>query len=567
MEPIRLVDENGNLLSSTTVVKGKRSFLPSVESIAKSALDAENARGPYGQATPGMVVTPDTRVRKQLTLEDIKNAVIDNPAKTALAVGGTGAAILGAPLTIPAAAVLGMAAEGIDKARPFSENRESDYAIKTPAENFVDIGSAGAWSVIGDVGLKAATGGAARLSRMADDALERAARVDVVGRTVRPEAPTALGEAIPVAVSGSPYRTIKPELENPVIEGYSTIPATEVGGKEGYHILDYSMIPSANDIEAKLAKEGIRRFVPASTLKNKGANLLGDDIVGNPQYMMDPRTPEGKLFTKNLANRDPWLDYNVDQLHSGSRSTFTFDPEQLTMRYPTKSPTNFNIELNGKYHPSHWSSINDVGLANTYAYQFDNPIEGAQYLKYMFDKGLIDNTNLPIGFMDVPSFKKYTENVGDVFADRYTSYLLRKSKANTPISVETIPFHPNVKVYDKQGGHWYDFDQADATDKALVDKFNNEGARKYQEAQLQKAYDEGNQGLVYLNTQDRGGAYRTGMELPKSHIGNVFVGLDPRYEKYPFNYGTWNLKDVRPLAALPFAGLGALGLSGANSRQ
>jgi len=62
-----------------------------------------------------MTVTPDTRVRKQLTLEDIKNAVIENPAKTALAVGGTGAAILGAPLTIPAAAVLGMAAEGIDK--------------------------------------------------------------------------------------------------------------------------------------------------------------------------------------------------------------------------------------------------------------------------------------------------------------------------------------------------------------------------------------------------------------------------------------------------------------------
>ena len=548
MEPVRLVDENGNLASSTTVVKASR--LPSLSSIQQSAIDADNARSPYGQALPGMAVTPDTQVRKKITLEDVKNTVVDNPAKTALAVGGTGAAILGAPLTIPTAAVLGMVAEGADKFHPFTDTR-SEYESKTPAENIVDIGGSGVFSVLGDAAMLGAVGGAQRFSRAADDILERVARVNAVNRTIRPEAPTALGEAIPVAVSGSPYKTLKPELENPVVGGYNTIPATEVGGKEGYHILDYSMIPGANDIEAKLAKEGIRRFVPASTLKNKGAHLLGDDIVGNPQYMMDARTPEGKLFTKNLANRDPWLDYNVDQLHSGSRSTFTFDPEQLTMRYPTKSPTNFNIELNGKYHPSHWSSINDVGLANTYSYQFDNPVEGAQYLKYMFDNGLIDNTNLPIGFMDVPSFKKYTENVGDVFADRYTSYLLRKSKANTPISVETIPFHPNVKVYDKQGGHWYDFDQADATDKLLVDKFNNEGARKYQEAQLQKAYDEGNQALVYLNTQDRGGAYRSGMELPKSHIGNVFVGLDPRYEKYPFNYGTWNLKDVRPLAALP----------------
>lgn len=56
-------------------------------------------------------------------------------------------------------------------------------------------------------------------------------------------------------------------------------------------------------------------------------------------------------------------------------------------------------------------------------------------------------------------------------------------------------------------------------------------------------------------------------ELPKSNIGDVLVGLDPRMEKYPFNYGLWNLKDVRPLAALPFAALGALGATAAKDRQ
>lgn len=152
MDPVRLEDENGNLLSSTTVVTGKRK-LPDLSTVMRLAKEAEDSRGPYGQALPGMTVTPDTEVRKQITLNDIKNAIVDNPAKTALTVEGTGAAILGAPLTIPAAAVLGMAAEGVDKFRPFSE-RESDYSTMTPAENIVDIGSAGAWSVVGDASLQ-----------------------------------------------------------------------------------------------------------------------------------------------------------------------------------------------------------------------------------------------------------------------------------------------------------------------------------------------------------------------------------------------------------------------------
>lgn len=560
MDPVRLEDENGNLLSSTTVVTGKRK-LPDLSTVMQLAKEAEDSRGPYGQALPGMTVTPDTEVRKQITLNDIKNAVVDNPAKTALAVGGTGAAILGAPLTIPAAAVLGMAAEGADKFRPFSD-RESDYKTMTPAENMVDIGSAGVFSVLGDATLHGIGSGARQFNRMADDALARVARVGSIERKLIPERPTALGDVVSVG-----NKNLRYEVSNPRINGLPTIPATEIGGLPGYQIADYELIPGANEIEKQLKSEGIPRFVLSSNLDEKGAELLPLTMVGNPRYMMDARTPEGKLFTEGIARRDPWLDYNVDQLHSGSRSTFTFDPEQLTARYTTKSPTNYNFEANGKYHPSHWNSVNDVGLANTYAYQFDNPVEGAQYLKYMFDKGMINDRNLPLGFQDVASFKKYVDNVQDVFSDRHTSYLLRKSKANTPIVVETIPFHPNVKVYDKEGGHWYDFDKVDATDQALVDKFNNEGARKYQEAQLQKAWDEGYQAVVYKNTQDRGGAYRTGMELPKSNIGDVLVGLDPRLEKYPFNYGLWNLKDGRPLAAVPFAALGALGATAAKDRQ
>ena len=67
MEPVRLVDDNGNLVSSTTVVKASR--LPSLSAIQQAAIDADNARSPYGQALPGMAVTPDTQVRKKITLE------------------------------------------------------------------------------------------------------------------------------------------------------------------------------------------------------------------------------------------------------------------------------------------------------------------------------------------------------------------------------------------------------------------------------------------------------------------------------------------------------------------
>lgn len=64
MEPVRLVDDNGNLVSSTTVVKASR--LPSLSAIQQAAIDADNARSPYGQALPGMAVTPDTQVRKKM---------------------------------------------------------------------------------------------------------------------------------------------------------------------------------------------------------------------------------------------------------------------------------------------------------------------------------------------------------------------------------------------------------------------------------------------------------------------------------------------------------------------
>lgn len=558
MDPIRLEDEHGNLLSSTTVVKGKRSFLPSIESIAQSALDAENARGPYGQATPGMVVTPDTRVRKQLTLEDIKNAVIDNPAKTALALGGTGAAIFGAPLTIPTAAVLGMVAEGVDKSRPFSENRESDYSLKTPAENSVDIASAGAWSVIGDVGLRAATGGAARFSRIADDALERANRVNRIGRGyAEPESEMLGGFVAP---------TGKYEMQH---MGYPSIDASRFGGFEGYPVMDYSRMPGASQIEYALEMEGKPRFVPASSLPHAGMENLDDKMVGNPAYMSDPRTPEGKIFAERMAARDPKLN-KFGNAFSASSSADPFDP--LVVVPPTSFPGKLGAaRIGNDYYDTKFSFLSDPrgkmqykGYNQSLGYAY--PMSSDRAKELIFDRiasGAISERNLPAGFASVQDLTDRLVRIKNVFSkqDVALTDLGRSLPENSPMVQEFIPLHSNVKIYDKKNQPWY---TPDAEDPELHSLLNGpSGSWMYQKAQFNKAQPL-NEAVIYKNSVDIGGAYRQGKSLKP---GDVLASFDPRKMKYPANYGFWNTNDIRPLAAIPLATLGALGLSGANSRQ
>lgn len=556
MEPVRIVDNEGNLAQKQSVVLGHRK-LPDIATIAKAAMEADERRGPYGEALRGMQVTPDGEIRHKITLEDIKNSIIENPAKTALAIGGTGAAILGAPVSIPTAAVLGMAAEGIDKTRPFSPAGTSDYVTKTPADNILDIGTVGTGSMIADLGVTHAMSGAARLSRLGDRALEYAA-----GRTApliiaKKVVPEALDDIVPAT-----WQFNGMHLDHPAID------ASKVGGANGYPIMDYSRIEGAHAIEKELADEGTPRFVKASSLDNAGAEKFGDLMVGNPKYMHDPRTPEGKIYAERIANRDPALN-KFGNAFSGVSSS-SYDPYSVVPPtvFPGKSGA---MRIGGDYYNTKFSFLSDLrGKADYKGYRqalgYAMPMKGSDAKEILLGKvasGEISSSSVPGGFASLEDFTsrlKKTKNPFDM-TDVSVTGLARSLPENDPIVQEFIPLHNKVKIYDKKGKPWFEPDVGDEDIHHFIDKDGGEWA--YQKAQFHKAIPE-HDAVLYKESSDIGGAHRKGKSLKP---GDVLASFDPRRMKYPFNYGFLDINDVRPLAAIPLGALGASALIGAEERK
>lgn len=536
MNPVRLEDENGNLLSSTTVVTGKRK-LPDLSTVMRLAREAEDSRGPYGQALPGMTVTPDTEVRKQITLNDIKNAVVDNPAKTALAVGGTGAAILGAPLTIPAAAVLGMAAEGADKFRPFSD-RESDYKTMTPAENMVDIGSAGVFSVLGDATLHGIGSGARQFNRMADDALARVARVGSVGKTW-----TGIPEDIP-----------------------RYIPAPKhFGHPEGNDILNYDYFPQWSvDYANELERLGHPRFIKGAV----GTDYEGK-IVGNPIYRNDPNTPEGiELVDAGGTPGSPVL------LSGGRPNRDIYSMGKLTKLDPNNPPGVFDFPVKdqpGMMYKPQWATDHNI-LGPGYVRPSgeipygDNMMDQLTLFREVGDAirtGKINEHNLPIGYKSVKEVEDvlYGLNPDKGFSPELGRRFLHETGDPRLGSVQEFQYiGSNPYNVDMHRQWWNSYAKMQDIDPHL-----------WQRGAILQAIQNNSDALVFKSMRDPP-AFEYGIpeEVIKSkgHYEpiDVHVMLDPR--EYISNYNLGPIKKQgNPMNALPFAALGALGATAAKDRQ
>lgn len=500
---------------------------------------------PYGARPSGPALGPKRLIPKDLgelfhddyvapvaqAVHFARKTIQEHPAESA--------AGLAAGLTLPVSAMgllgagaLGIAGRAIDKTHPLTDE-PSDYGRQTPKEMAKDFAIAG--------GVNALTHG-------------------LFGKWPEAVSDEALKDAV-ISSGLAGNRNVVPE--NP-----RYIPTEEIGGVPGYKVLNYDYIPGASANEARLAAEGVNRFVPASTLKNPGAKYFGEKMVGNPKYMMDPSTPEGKIFEERLANRDPSLDYYPGHAFAASRSELAFNPEMVVPGQDNMGKFAIGHNqgrlgstlIDGKYYPTKWHFMADPNAALGYAHALPDR-DAKMIIIDKISKGEITNANLPEGFESTDDLIKRALQSDNIRygKDRALTKFVMGLPENEPVMQEFVPFYKNVKHYDKAGKGWATPDAADPELASLADDGN---AWMYQKAQINKAKNEGHDAIMYDRSVDIGGATRKGK---RTGITDVLAGFDPRLEKYPFNYGLWDLGDVRPLAAVPLAaGLGAAGYAGSQ---
>lgn len=340
------------------------------------------------------------------------------------------------------------------------------------------------------------------------------------------------------------------------------IDASELGGAKGYPMLNYDYIPSAYKTEVEFAKQGIPRLVPANTLDAKGAEKFGELLVGNPDYVMHPSTPEGKLFAESMAKRAKELE-GIDRVYSGVQSSQSFQPQQVGELFDVQPQHIFPSTQAGEVYtlPKFSSS------GNSHAMQYAHPlsdIESRGIISKMIDDGKITESNLPDGFNSVQELQDRIKdlNMRELFTgkapvDVRLDRLKKMLPENDPIVQEFIPMHEKVAVRNNQGKGWFDIPHPE--DPELAGLIGNAGGHAQQAALFNKVLGQGDQAVLFNNSVDigRSGPYR-GYARPA--INKVLASFDHGGLKYPFNYGLWNTSDVRPLAAVPLAaGLGTLG--------
>ena len=197
----------------------------------------------------------------------VGNFVRNNPAKSALAAG----TLLTGGTSIPLAATLAVGAEAIDKFHPFNKDIRSEYESKTPADNFVDLGSAGMW---GGVGQKVSnvTAGLADKSRLT--VLQKA--LDAEGRQ----------GAIQSADEALRYNTATKELADRIQQSRSKI---------GTNFKPDELTPAVSKrIRQELIAENTANGVPKRIVTNRDVQ---DRYIAEVQSIRDKlQTPRPNMY-------------------------------------------------------------------------------------------------------------------------------------------------------------------------------------------------------------------------------------------------------------------------------
>lgn len=508
----------------TYVIKGKKH-------IASDATNVDNA--------PDLPASTYTDLLKEYG-SDALNYLKEHPGELAANV----ALAANPEISIPSALAANLGGYMLDSMHPFTA-QEADYKTQSP------MGYIGTGLMAGILG--AIPGGEGKA--LSKD-IEREGQAAFKGFPPPPDID-------PITYRGKmgnigtipPSPDIESIYLNPNAPRY--VDASTIGGYPGYNILNYT--PEEQAIQKSMEQQGIKRFIPASQL-GVGANGFDPEkMLGNPLYMTSPKTPEGADF---LAKRSLASQEIPDILYSGSSSSPRYDP--FTITRPMDIPKGKMFTANAQYglYPTEKGQVikpkwldDQLENAETYAPPF-SPYDSRDYVFNKIDNGSYNENNYPGKDTRFASFQDFKDWLYNRKTDQFDIHDLIKDEPQLQRHINSyVPFFENPKIYDKMGGNW------------TMPDFNYpakpyEGPVEYQARQIKDAINNGNDVVVWRNTIDPGG----GITSPRGLISNVYTSPIISKLKYPFNYGTWNLNDVRPLAAIPLAaGLGAY--FGTNDNQ
>lgn len=335
------------------------------------------------------------------------------------------------------------------------------------------------------------------------------------------------------------------------------IPSEDVGGVPGYRVYNYDAIPGAAENEKRLADQGITRFIPNS----QSDNPIFDDpnqLVGNFPYSSDITTPEGKAYAQMQAQRSPLL---ADRVYKGY-NPLSHDPHLAVPTFPNRFDMNRGNEDDIQYildqetntwHKPVWAS-SSAAQGQSYGTPIIGSTKYADAIRAAVQSGQINKSNLPNKFNSVEDVLNFADNYdrynrGDIGAPSDQQVVFNNILQNDPRLIEPyrtfIPSSSNP-LFEDMGGKSYKWHDIQGWD-------------------LLKAQKAGHDSYIYGNQVDPGKAITeqqwaaTRPELYKQAVqpADVHVIFDPRRLHYPSSY-TWDMSDMRPLAAAPIAaGLGS----------
>ena len=345
------------------------------------------------------------------------------------------------------------------------------------------------------------------------------------------------------------------------------IPAEDVGGVPGYHVINYDAIPGASEVERQLLDEGKPRLVPSSSTSNK---FFGDLLVGNKDYTQDIRTEEGKRYAAQFKDVDPSVQRN---LFSGV-SPKTFDPDKLstTIEHPGNPNKDYMLHgdeeldykqdpVTGLWYKPKWMTNKTMG-AESYSHPILETPQYGDAIKVAIQSGQITEDNLPKNFnslndlMDFADTYRAYDSKGSDIQTVYNNIFRGDPRLQGQYATYEVAIK-NPRVIDKQGQGWH---------KALPDEPEyvpglrfEQGGHGYQNMQIENAEKAGHDAVIYKNQVDPGNLTDQVYKWadPEKYAGsilpqNVHVLFNLRQAWYPESY-MWR-NSMRPLAAVPVAG-------------